>query len=274
MLSTLILLTGIGTSFAKSKKALDIIESFDVKSYHPQQFGLRDLKVDITIPSITKSLKRDFLLTKNAKDVVFRLFWKFPKQVGIKIIGMPKGFKELRSSYKNIVKGRLDFIIPNKISPTIKGYKLTLKKDKNNNIIDAIDSSYLKPVTRFIFTFNPAGNPIKIDSWRQEGVESSEIKYAQKGWSHNKQVLESIVAKTVKRGRYGNETMELDTEIVYQKVGEFGFPKLISITTKIKSPMPRQGKNKFFTRKIEQDLFLKDYKINAGLATKFFKKNK
>lgn len=261
MLAKLIIISLMMTfshlSFGESAK--EFLNQFDSRIYNPKQYGLNDLSLKVRIKDLTKQLNEQLVFGK-LKDVYFELYWKSPDKVKVEVIGMPKGFKEVKSKLAQGVLMRMDFIIPRPLSEQMKDYEIKLTSEKGKNTITATDTRGIQQISEILYLFDENQNLTRSISKSAVGMETFDLKYDTHAWSQNKKVLEGYKMQRVE----GVSTVEMNVKIKYKKVSQFGFPESMELVTKQILTQP-QGKSKTYERESKTSLSFFDHKVNTGL---------
>jgi hypothetical protein len=242
------------------------IEDFDLRSYSPIKNGLKDLYCEVRLKGLTEKIKKQFVTLKINKEVFFKLYWMYPGKVGFAIEGLPKGFAELRQNLKNLVASRIDFIIPQELSPKLRSYKLKVNKSSSGFLVVGEDPTNNKAVNKLELNFKADGRLSRYKSYSPLGFQQSSFSYAKKSWSKNKWVLEQVLAKTIQ----GPQITESTTKVEYENQVGFGFPTTVRVKTKqyVAAPGKEERKQE---RVGESQITFSAYKINSGTAQKYFR---
>lgn len=239
----------------------EILSTYDIRSYHPEKLDLKDLIFEIRMKDLVKQLNE----TKSygvLEDIYFKVFWIFPGQYNIEIYGLPKGFKALRQNLKQQIKSRLSFVIPMKLSLLFRSYNLKIKKENKAQIIEAIPKVKKDAKSKIMISFDSSGKLKSIDSQNEFINIYSEHTYKVfDDWSNNKWVLTEV---TENRSE-GPHRLFMKTQIMYKKVGKFGFPSKISIST---TPSVVHSADKNSSKILKTTLLFSTYEVNTGKARK------
>ena len=246
-----------------SNKGREVVEYFDLRSYHPEQFGLKDLVFEVRISNLMDILSKA-LTIGDVKDVYFKVFWLFPGKYEIKVMGLPKGFKEIKKELQNILKVRLDYVIPKKVSPLLRSYKLKLNKRAKNTFIKAVDETNTKNVNEIHMLFTEKGMLESIKTFSPTGVKIANLNLSQKSWSHNKWVLDKIKVQTI----LGLQKTTITSEIKYLSIAGHGFPEVVEMVTLQELTGSQSLKGKSTSKKIQSSLKFSNFEVNTGRAYK------
>lgn len=235
------------------------IEQFDLKLYHPEKYGLKDLVFHVRISNLADMLKKN--LSINVGDVYFKVYWSFPGNYHVEVEGIHDNLKNVKNELKALVMTRLDFVIPETLKGKLKSYRLKSKKIDSGVLVKAYDDSQLKSINEIQLKFDKIGRMFQMKIFSPSGVQTSNISYKVLSWSRNKWIPSLISAESIQGAR---KTI-MTTEIEYLSQNGFGFPKTVSVETKqfinIKDKQTEVSKAGTVIR-------FYDYKINKNIANK------
>ncbi|EQC47000.1 hypothetical protein M899_0116 [Bacteriovorax sp. BSW11_IV] len=240
------------------------IEQFDLTYYHPENFGLRDLTFEIRIENLLEQLNANKTLGK-LEDVYFKIFWIFPGQYHIEVNGLPNGFNEIKQQLRNLIKPRLDFVIPQKLLDGVRSYDLSMSKSGNVNIVKAEDKTHTRQVNEIQLKFEENGKMIEYKTSSPVGVSTTTFEQSKKNWSHNKWVADKIIVESIQ----GIQIGKVISSITYLNEGGFGLPEKVEIVTKHEIVAPE--KDKKVRKNIAEDKIIykfSKYMVNTGSAKK------
>ncbi len=238
------------------------VEQFDLRYYHPENYGLKDLVFEIRISDLVKRLNANKTLGK-LEDVYYKIYWMFPGEYRIEINGLPNGFMQIKNGLKQMIKARLDYVIPQKLAPKVRSYKLTSTKKASGILVKGVDQTHTKPVNEINLLFDVRGKLKEFKTYSPVGVNNSEMDLNVKPWSHNKWVIDKV--KVVNSG---TQITTINSEIDYTTIAGFGFPEKIDITTKVK---PYEANSKRIIV-VKSTLLFSKYEVNSGKAQRFIMK--
>lgn len=257
----------ISTNLFAQDKALDIIKKFDVSSYRPQDKGLKEFVVQVDISNLTKQLN-DQLIFGKLKNVYFKLYWVYPNQYDVEVLGLPNGFAEIKNELKGLVASRLDVIVPSMLEKKFEGYNLKHSMQTGKEQITATDSTHMKLINEIRATFDREGKLLSLVNHKPMIVEESELSLIKKSYSENKWIIDEISVKV----NEGSQTTFIKTKIDYNSVEGYALP--VRITSHSKQILA-QGEDKTpIQREVDSLVEFKGYKINSGEASSFLKKVK
>ena len=239
------------------------IENFDIRYYHPANYGLKDLVFEVRVKNLLENLNKNLSLGTLA-DVYFKVYWMMPGKYKIEVAGLPKGFKEIKSDLKNLIKNRLDFVIPQKLAPKVRSYSLTSRKSKKGVQIIGRDKTHTKAVNEIQLDFNKKGMLSKYKSMSPMGVNSSSIRMSAKGWSHNKWLIDNLKIDTIQ----GINKITMSHDVDYLSIDGFGFPAKVTITTSSELMKTKKSKARKTSNPVTSEILFSKYEVNTGKAQK------
>ncbi len=252
-------------SVGYASQKIEEVEMYEIKSYDPKSTGLKDLVFEARIEHLTDLLNKKLSIGK-LTDVHFKIYWISPTQYKVDVIGLKKGFQEIKSELANLIKGKLEFIIPEKFSEKFKGYTLSAEPIADGKLIRAIDETYTMSVSEVDIKFAKNGLLKSVDSKSPMSKISTEFYQSPKSWSNNKQVLD----KTVSTSYQGGVEIVIENEIDYKLYQGVGLPSKISIKNTSSYMKPAHGKEK--ARKVSEEnvsnIIFSKYELNTGKARK------
>lgn len=256
----------ISIAFCLSSYGVEVVESFDLRTYDPIQNGLKDLYCEVRLKGLTERLKKELVSLNIKGEVYYKLYWLYPGKVDIVVEGLPKGFQELRNNLKNLIVNRIDYLVPHKLGKKLRSYELRSKKISSGVMVEGTDPTNNQAVNKLEISFDREGRLKSYKSYSPLGFQQSNFGYIKKSWSKNKWVLNNSKAKTIQ----GPQVTEIETGIDHENVVGFGFPGKIKITTTqyIVAPGKEEKKQE---RTGTSELSFSKYEINSGKATKHFR---
>lgn len=270
LLLTVSIVTLLTSSDLWSQNKIDEIEQYEIRSYDPQKSGLTDLVFEARIDKLTDILNKTNTLGKLV-DVYFKIYWLSPSQYKIEVMGLPKGFQEVRDDLTALIKGKLEFIIPEKFSDKFKDYTLKVEPIADGKLIKAIDDTYTLAVPEVELVFDKSGRLKTLESKVAYSSVRTEFFQSPKSWSNNKLVMDKIVTVT-KQGTAENTTTN---SIEYITASGMGFPSKVTIKNVTEVVIPAQGKEKEKKVKNESGTVVRftTYEVNTGKAQRFIMEN-
>ena len=248
-----------------SAAAVSELETFDIRSYHPENQGLRDIKFEVRVDQLLEKLNSESVFGK-LSDVYFEVFWLFPDKLDIEVVGLPKGFKERKEALKGLIANRLDFVIPQKLAQFTNGYTLTAQKKDQKILLEATDKTGLRSINRMEFLFDKESKLLEFSTYSNSGTSASQLTFQAYPWSQNKWAIEKSKVENVSMGK---KTI-INTEIKYTTVAGFGLPQEVGITTQI--PVITGTKEKEISiEEIKNAVKFSNYQVNLGKAAEHFK---
>lgn len=246
-----------------------IIEKYDIGSYHPENYGLKDLVFQVRLSNLLDHLNEKKIYGK-LKDVYFKTYWLFPGKYKVEVIGMPRGFKRMKYNLRNMIYTNLDFVIPKKFSSEIEGYQFEIEKKGLEISMRGKDKSRTKDISEMYIVFDKKSKLKRIKTYSPAGENDSRMEMSVKSWSHNKWALEKITSKI----RHGMQTTVMEKNVVYTTVAGFGFPERVNIETTQTSNHSKSTKEKIDLRKTVTSIIFSNYKVNMGEARKYMDRDK
>lgn len=255
---------GINHSAFPQQKISEIEQS-DIRSYSPVNYGLKDLVFEIRISNLKELLEEQYNL-KNLIDVYYKVYWIFPGQYKIEVEGVPKGFVDLNYELREMIKDKLEFVIPMPIAAKIRGYELSYKDKSASVVVQGVDRSQLSNVSRIELELEPSGKLKSLSSFSPVGVSKSLFDYNIKPWSHNKWVIskyETVVPNL-------NGEVRIVHDVSYLSQSGLGLPEEIDVKT-IQTFKVQVSADKFETKKNEMGSIISfsKYEINTGKAQRY-----
>lgn len=247
--------------FSTKTMAQDIpeVEQYELKSYSPINYGLKDLTFEARIKNLKEVLEGKYNFS-NLIDVYYKVYWIFPGQYQMSVEGLPDGFNELELELKSILKEKLEFVVPKGISSKLRAYKLSYKS-KKPTVIEGIDPTQSRTANRIELEFSGDGKLEEFRSFSPYNVTKSILELSSKSWSHNKWVIESykVVSETPQ------SLTSVTNLIEYETHSGIGLPKSVKTRTKVEA----KGKEKNTTLSEEgSELTFSNYEVNTGKAKK------
>lgn len=251
---------------AWSQGKIEEIEQYEIRNYDPQKSGLTDLVFEARIEKLTDILNKTGNFGKLV-DVYFKIYWLSPSQYKIEVMGLPKGFQEVRDDLGALIKGKLEFIIPERFSEKFKAYTLKVQPVADGKLIKAIDDTYTLAVPEVDITFDKTGKLKTVESNVNYSQVKTEFFQSPKAWSNNKLVMDKIVTVT----KQGTSTSTTSNSVEYTTVNGMGFPSKVTVKTVSEGVIPAHGKEKEKKVKSESGSVIRfsTYEVNTGKAQRF-----
>lgn len=265
-LITASLVTLLTSTNVWSQAKIEEIEQYEIRSYDPQKSGLTDLVFEARIENLTEILNKAQTFGKLV-DVYFKIYWLSPSQYTIEVMGLPKGFVEVRSDLSDLIKGKLEFIIPEKFSEKFKSYTLKAEPIADGKLIKAIDDTYTMAVPEIDMVFDSAGKLKTVQTKSTYSPVKTEFFQSAKAWSQGKLVMDKIVTTS----KQGLTTMTTTNTVEYTTVNGMGFPSKVTIKNIAETTIPANKKEKEKKVKNESGTMVKfgKYEVNSGKAQRF-----
>lgn len=251
---------------AWSQTKIEEIEQYEIRNYDPQKSGLTDLVFEARIEKLTDILNKTGNFGKLV-DVYFKIYWLSPSQYKIEVMGLPKGFQEVRDDLSALIKGKLEFIIPERFSEKFKAYTLKAEPVADGKLIKAIDDTYTLAVPEVDIVFDRSGKLKTVESKVAYSQVKTEFFQTPKSWSNNKLVMDKVVTVT----KQGTTVATTTNTIEYTAVQGMGFPTKVTVKNVVDAVIPAQGKEKEKKVKNESGSVIRfsNYEVNTGKAMRF-----
>jgi len=262
-LKHLFLMMFIFSSFAN----IEEFEQFEIRSYSPQLRGVRDLVFEVRIDGLTDILTKNLALGKLV-DVYFKVYWLSPSQYRIEVMGLPNGFVEVKDDLKSLIKGKLEFVLPENFSAKFKDYTLKVEPTVDGKLIKAIDATYTLAVPELNIFFDKENKLKFIESMAPMSKVKTEFFHSPKAWSNNKLVTDKIISKS---GIEGN-SLVVSNEIEYLSIEGVGFPSKVQVKNiqEYTVPASKKGeKAKIAKKEVNSKILFSKYEVNTGKAQRF-----
>jgi hypothetical protein len=266
-LNLLIALMCLNNSALKAETEIDEINQYEIRSYDPQKSGLADLVFEARIDKLTDILNKTQNFGK-LFDVHYKIYWILPNQYKIEVMGLPKGFQEVKDDLITLIKGKLEFVIPEKLSEKFRGYKLKIEPITDGKLIKAIDDTFTMIIPEIDLVFDNGGRLKYLENkLPTTGSMKSEFFQTPKSWSNNKLVMDKIILTTKQAG----VTATVINLIEYSTTAGIGFPSKVTVKNIIESITPATKKEKEKKNKVENTSSIKfsAFEVNTGKATRF-----
>jgi len=249
-----------------SQQKIEEVEQYEIRSYDPQKNGLTDLVFEARIDNLTEMLNKAQTFGKLV-DVYFKIYWMQPAQYKIEVMGLPKGFQEVRDDLSALIKGKLEFVIPENFSEKFKAYSLKVEPIADGKLIKAIDNTYTLAVSEIDIIFDKSGKLKTIETKAPLSHVKTEFFQSPKAWSNNKLVMDKIVSTS----RQGAAVVVTSNSIDYVVVSGIGFPSKITVKNVQEITIPATAKEKEKKSKIENGSVIKfsKFETNTGKAPRY-----
>jgi hypothetical protein len=270
MIFTLFLVLSGPLLFASENEKLEkLFQLNEVYTYQASRFGLRDLVVQIKIEDLTKLLN-DKMIFGKLDNVYFKLYWQFPQKIDVEVIGLPNGYKEVKSQLKQLVYNKLELIFPSPLRQFVKNYKMKWFKnsgEKNGQKVYFIDPSGLLAIREMTMTLSDQGLLSELVTVHPLLTNHATFKYMVRPCSQNKYLLESYVVK----GVVSTGSEEVQTNINYGSIENLCLPSEVKSVTKQVLSVDREKKLDEQKRELIMIFRFEKYEINTGAATAYLK---
>lgn len=260
MLSFMIL-----SPFLMAQQKISEIEQIDLRAYSPVNYGLKDLVFEARISNLKELLEDQYNL-KNLIDVYYKIYWIFPGQYKIEVEGVPEGFVDLRLELRELIKDKLEFIIPLPFASKIRGYELSYKSKEPTIVISGVDRSQTRDVNRIEMELDQKGRLLSLTGFSPRGMSRSEFDLKIKPWSHNKWVIE----KFQNSNPFPGGEVRVVHDIKYDSLAGLGLPSEIEVKTIQTISVPsKDGEPESKTVEQGSKIVFSKYEINSGKAQRY-----
>lgn len=245
---------------------IEELEMYEIRNYDPQKVGVTDLVFEARIEKLTEILNKAGNFGK-LTDVYFKIYWLSPSKYTIEVMGLPKGFKEVRDDLMTLIKGKLEFVIPEKFSNKLKGYSLTSANSAEGKLIRATDPTFTMSMPELNITFDRNGRLKRVDTNAGYSTSTTEFFQSPKAWSQNKLVIDKIVTVTKANAMTNTVTNEVD----FTSINGVGFPSRVKVKNVTEVKIPATEKEKARVEKAETGSVINfsKYEVNTGKAGRF-----
>ncbi len=249
-----------------AQEKIEELEQFEIRSYAPQKSGVTDLVFEARIDNLTETLSKNLVLGKLV-DVSYKIYWISPTQYKIEVQGLPKGFFEVKEDLISLIKGKLEFVLPERFSEKFKGYTLKAEAIPDGKLIHAIDATYTMAIPEADIVLDKTGQLKTVETRAPMSAVKTEFFHSPKSWSNNKLVLDKIILTSGQ----GQTKFTTINDIDYANVNGVGFPSKIAIKNIAEVTIPANGKEKEKKVKNETGTTIRftKYEVNTGKAQRY-----
>lgn len=238
-----------------AQDAETFLKNFDNRLYSLKNKGIKDFVVEIESKNLTKFVNDQQSFGK-IEELIFRAFWTSnPERLAIEVIGLPEGFKELKDELKQSIYPVLDIILPRATAERFKGYKFSFLSAGK---IIAQDVSGIAPTPSFQLNFDEENKLKEVIGNRPIGTMTVTPIFEKSSFSEGKWVLRKETTIT----NENSQVMTSTKTISYERFNGVAAPDEVEIVTE----QSIQGKSS----KTKEAIEFKNYKINEGVALKYF----
>ena len=249
---------------AAKPKARDLIVKFDESFYHPANYGLSDLYFKLRVSNLKEMLNAQKSYGK-IDDVYFDIYWMAPGKFEIEVQGLPNGFDQIKNGLKQMVLSRMDFVVPEKMQPKLRGYTQTVEENKSGYVLKGVDKTYTKNITEVFMRFDKSGKLTSYNTKAASGTMKVNFDMSSEKGSHNKWLIKKMEVESFQGARVAKTT----NTAKYLQMEGVVLPKEISIKTEIKVNVPQKNmKKEDPPRVVQHSLIFSDYEVNTGKAMK------
>lgn len=267
MKKTAFILISILTIFNLFGKT-EAIKDYEIRSYDPVAMGMKDLYFELHIDGLTDAFKKSNSMIKLKGEIYYKVFWLYPGKVVVDVEGLPKGFHVQRTGLLALVNDKLTEIIPNKLSKTLRSYKLTESRKGKSTVVKAKDRTRLSAVTEMELVFDGESRLKSVSARSPMGSQKVNHVYKTMPWSKNKWVRNKSVANSVT----GIQTTKVEKDYYYKSIKGIGLIERIEVnTTQTLNQNTKDGKEQ--KRSSNDKIIVKGHRVNEGVAQSYFRNN-
>jgi hypothetical protein len=219
----------------------NLLKSWDSKIYNPKNEGVNFLSFDAKVNGLAESLKTT-LIIPNISKVFFKITWDKKNQFKINLMGLPKGFNELKNSLESTMIDKLRFFIPTSFYEPLSEYQISTKIVESGTQYTLEDKSFLKEATKVEVFFNKAKNLSKMEIYSLRGKEVNSFTFEDSSIENKLLIKDFLVENVSAQGVFA-----LSYSIEYAKVNKFVLPKKILISSQLHSTPTENGQKQVFS---------------------------
>ena len=203
-----------------------LLRKAEILTYTLAKVGVKSMAFKMKVVGLKENLNKRKNLGK-LKELYFDVSWKYPKKLEVKVVGLPKGFKEMREQLKMAVYARLPLLFPINIVKMVRGYDL--KFDKKNKLIVATDPSGKKGLHTMKISIADNGQLKFVEGMGVSGNQETSYISTIEPWSRKKFVAKEV--NIVIRGKTYNTVVTHNLK--YISIQGVGVPEELTSITKI-----------------------------------------
>lgn len=219
----------------------NLLKSWDNKVYNPKNEGLNFLSFDAKVNGLAESLKTS-LIIPNISKVFFKITWDKKNQFKINLMGLPKGFNELKNSLESTLIDKLRFFIPTSFYEPLSEYQISAKIVESGTQYTLEDKTFLKEATKVEIFFNKEKKLSKMEINSLRGKEVNTFNFEDSSIENKLLIKDFLIENLSPQGVFA-----LSYSVEYAKVNGFVLPKKISITSQLHSPPTENGQKQVFS---------------------------
>ncbi|MBF0311811.1 MAG: hypothetical protein HQK50_19195 [Oligoflexia bacterium] len=262
---------------ADAKSAGDIIKRLDTGVYHAEMFGLKDLVVDLKFKEAVEDIGA-LLGDMPIEKMIIRVYWLQGGKIDAEVIGLPRGFSNLKEHLIKIALMRFGYVISSSFGDKLKSFDFKVEKlfkENQETIINGKDKNMMGPVSTVKLTMDNDGGLKELVAQLPTGLEISKFEWVKSNEAQNKWLLSSLDISM----DYGNSIRKSETSLKHDKFAGFMLPTAVFTKTEMLKVELKKDKDGA-TRKIEiaegnaneEKIIFDNYQINSGKAQKYFQK--
>jgi len=243
--------------FAQDPKAY--LGNFYSKIYSLKTKGVKDFVVDISSSRLTSQINDQMTFGK-VKSLIFRVYWTAnPERMEIEVLGLPEGFRELKEELKLSLVGLMENLLPPTFEQKFNGFELS--RSSNPGEFIAVDKSGIAPIGKYYLKFDAKESLTEVEGKPAIGSFLVKTEYEKTGFSDGKWVLMKQVSDSNQNGI----SLQSKKSLEYGETKGIGVLEEVQIETTTKSIA-----NEKINASSEETLEFKNYRIDSGLAFKYF----
>jgi hypothetical protein len=243
--------------FAQDPKVY--LSNFYSKIYSLKTKGVKDFVVDISSSRLTNQINDQMTFGK-VKNLVFRVYWTAnPERLDVEILGLPEGFRELKQGLKLSLLSLMENLLPPSFEQKFNGFEFT--RSSNTGEFIAVDKSGVAPIGTYYLKFDSKDSLTEVEGKPAIGSFVVKTEYVKTGFSDGKLVLMNQVSDSSQNG----VTVQSKKKLEYGDSKGIGVLEEVQIETTTKS-----AANEKLNSSSEETLEFKNYRIDSGLALKYF----
>jgi len=227
----------------------------DSKLFSPSKSGISSFNFDFKIEGIEKFIKERTSIQPSG-EVYFNATYVFPGKFDIIVKGIDPKMVEFISQLKELAISRLPSVFSQNLSMAVRSYVLNEKKMGKNIVIEAVDATMKKEVSKIEFVFDEDGKILTTTINFPSSLKKNFFSVSKKGWSNGKFVVDKIVtlSKTLNAEHF--ETIKYE----YQTIGGIGLPSEVVIQLNQATPESKIGK-----LIAEEKIKIWNYRLNSRI---------
>ena len=241
----------ISFSTLASQDAKRLLISHDKTIYNPLVYAIKNISFTVEIDGLAKeisSLKSYGTISKISFDIKVNKLKKYD----IKVVGIPKGFKELANNLRSKLIPYLELLFPQSLNNFYRSYDLKVKNSK----VTAIDPTYLKSIRESYLLFDKSGVLIENKIKTPQGTQIINFDHVRAKGGLQELLLSKVGRKII----YGPSHLLSNTRITYNLDGEKPVP--VKIVTEFTFENKENNSSGNRVNKLNERYTIRNFKIN------------